>query len=292
MWALLISLFVASVVCAFKLVHTFTDWADRLGAAHITAVAGLSIAFFISALVPVDVANAGGCSLPLTGAPVPASERDEALARAADLRSVLSVSWVCLFAYFFAALPFAYSWSEASLMTPRPTAPRALAQAVGFTAIFMLLGAMLGVLGSASGMLPEAIAREPWAQQLLAEEGTAGGAVLDALLAACVWLGQATLCTYGAVGVSRLPSLLLLGGGGSGSGGGGGGGGGYESRAIAPAPSYSSHSTPQGDPRDPMSYQVRLTTASTIPKPRTSSHNNPATSPSARPAFRSAAPAG
>ena len=111
MWALLISLFVASVVCAFKLVHTFTDWADRLGAAHITAVAGLSIAFFISALVPVDVANAGGCSLPLTGAPVPASERDEALARAADLRSVLSVSWVCLFAYFFAALPFAYSWS-------------------------------------------------------------------------------------------------------------------------------------------------------------------------------------
>ena len=66
MWALLISLFVASVVCAFKLVHTFTDWADRLGAAHITAVAGLSIAFFISALVPVDVANAGGCSLPLT----------------------------------------------------------------------------------------------------------------------------------------------------------------------------------------------------------------------------------
>ena len=48
MWALLISLFVASVVCAFKLVHTFTDWADRLGAAHITAVAGLSIAFFIS----------------------------------------------------------------------------------------------------------------------------------------------------------------------------------------------------------------------------------------------------
>ena len=59
MWALLISLFVASVVCAFKLVHTFTDWADRLGAAHITAVAGLSIAFFISALVPVDVANAG-----------------------------------------------------------------------------------------------------------------------------------------------------------------------------------------------------------------------------------------
>ena len=225
MWALLISLFVASVVCAFKLVHTFTDWADRLGAAHITAVAGLSIAFFISALVPVDVANAGGCSLPLTGAPVPASERDEALARAADLRSVLSVSWVCLFAYFFAALPFAYSWSEASLMTPRPTAPRALAQAVGFTAIFMLLGAMLGVLGSASGMLPEAIAREPWAQQLLAEEGTAGGAVLDALLAACVWLGQATLCTYGAVGVSRLPSLLLLGGGGSGSGGGGGGGG-------------------------------------------------------------------
>ena len=87
MWALLISLFVASVVCAFKLVHTFTDWADRLGAAHITAVAGLSIAFFISALVPVDVANAGGCSLPLTGAPVPASERDEAQAHLARLES-------------------------------------------------------------------------------------------------------------------------------------------------------------------------------------------------------------